>query len=703
MKKFIFILCITQFSLAQVGINTTNPDALLQIKASNEANPSATDGILVPKIDTFPATNPTAAQQGMLVYLKNTIGTNLPGFYYWDDATTSWKSVTTKPDVDFLTVGTNQTPMNTTDNKYTFGNNGIGIDTPLFPLHVKGRAALGQNFDTKGQLTFFPGNGGAWFHLENKNSGKFGLSHGGTPGAFDLMTWDISGATGIGTSNPTNTLHVVGSVRFENGTQANGRVLTSDANGVATWQNTNLSNAWQLSGNTINPVTQFLGSTNNADVVLKRNNIFSGYLNDSGRNTSFGVNSTQTGFQNTAIGYAALSANTTGNYNTALGSDALASNTTATNNVAIGSEALRDNTTGIQNIAIGYRSLYENVTAQDNIAVGTGAQYNNVSGGSNIAIGSQSLYGSTNQNNNIAIGRQALTSLVGGSQNVVMGNLAGFASINSSNNVMIGHNSGRFSTGSNNVFLGHQSGYNSMDSNRLYIDNSGSVDPLIYGEFDNRVLKVNGELKINNTATTNNEAILKNEDQYSHFTDNNLDFGNGLNDFLLASKENSTETAGIRGDGDNVTIWAPADGGRLVRFLDEDLWIDSNGNPYDNGAERAYIDQNGQYFQVSDENKKKDIVPLSNAAQKVSSISGYTYTYIISEEERQKQVEPKRSAGVLAQEIAKIVPEAVESNDSNELFVNYSALIALLIEANKEQQNTIIELQKRVENLENKE
>lgn len=703
MKRFLILLMLSQYSFSQVGINTVTPNALFEIKASDEANPAATDGILVPKIDDFPSTNPSASQQGMLVYLKNTIGTNLPGFYYWDNTTTSWKSVTTKPDVDFLTVGTNQTPMNTTDNKYTFGNNGIGIDTPLFPLHVKGRAALGQNFDTKGQLTFFPSNGGAWFHLENKNSGKFGLSHGGTPGAFDLMTWDFTGATGIGTSNPTERLHLVGNIRIEDGNQAAGRVLTCDATGRATWQNTNLSSAWSLNGNVINPVTQFLGSVNNADVVLKRNTIFSGYLNDVGKNTSFGVNTTQTGVQNTAIGYGTLNANTTGNNNTAVGADALASNTTATNNVAIGTEALLNNTTGIQNVALGFRSLHGNVSAQDNVALGTGSQYNNISGGSNIAIGSQSLYGPTNQNNNIAIGRQTLASLVNGSQNVVMGNFAGFTSLNSSNNVMIGHNSGRLSSGSNNVFLGYLSGYSSTESNRLYIDNSGSIDPLVYGEFDNRVLKVNGELKINNIATTNNEAILKNEDQYSHFSDPNLDFGLGLNDFLLASRENISETAGIRGDGDNVTIWSAADGGRLIRFLDEDLWLDSNGNPYDNGAERAYIDQNGQYFQVSDRNKKENIVPLSNAVQTIKQISGYSYDFVINEEGRLKNEKPKKAIGVLAQELLEVVPEAVEVNDSSELFVNYSALIPLLIEANKEQQKIIEHLLTRVQQLENKE
>ncbi len=553
MKRFLILFILSQVSFSQVGINTSNPNALLEIKTSNEANPTPTDGILVPKIDAFPSTNPTASQQGLLVYLKNTIGTSLPGFYYWDDATTSWKSVTTKPDVDFLTVGTNQTPMNTTDNKYTFGNNGIGIDTPLFPLHVRGRAALGQNFDTKGQLTFFPGNGGAWFHLENKNSGKFGLSHGGTPGAFDLMTWDILGNTGIATSNPTNTLHVVGSVRFENGTQANGRVLTSDANGVATWQSPNLSGTWLTTGNIVNETLHFIGSTNDADLIFKRNNVFAGIItDDSLLNTSFGFGSNRLGSANTALGFNALNVNS-GN-----------------NNTAVGSWTLRNNSIGIQNTGIGFGSLLSNTTGSNNTSLGSSLNLN-TQGSQNIAIGNFSLEQSTIQSNNAALGYCAVRFLTSGEQNTIVGNFAGQNLISGSQNVYLGYASGRSSAGTGNVLIGNQSGENLVASNRLFIENTNSSLPLIYGEFDNDVLKVNGEFRINKVATTNNEAVIKNDNRYTHQTDNNLSFGVGGNEFLMASRESITETGGIRGDGDNIAIWAPADFGRLVRFLDEDF------------------------------------------------------------------------------------------------------------------------------------
>ena len=87
---FLILFFVTVFTNAQVGFNTSIPNAQLEIKSSNQPTPVNTDGILIPKIDVFPAINPTSAQQGMLVYLTTINGTNLPGFYYWDNISLSW-------------------------------------------------------------------------------------------------------------------------------------------------------------------------------------------------------------------------------------------------------------------------------------------------------------------------------------------------------------------------------------------------------------------------------------------------------------------------------------------------------------------------------------------------------------------------------------------------------------------------------------
>ena len=103
--------------LAQVGINTTTPNAQLDIQSSSQVAPSNTDGILIPKIDVFPAINPTAAQQGMLVYLTTATtfsGNPKPiGFYYWDNSPADW-------------IAVKGTDGGTLDQAYDFGGAGGG-------------------------------------------------------------------------------------------------------------------------------------------------------------------------------------------------------------------------------------------------------------------------------------------------------------------------------------------------------------------------------------------------------------------------------------------------------------------------------------------------------------------------------------------------------------------------------------------------
>ena len=151
------------------------------------------------------------------------------------------------------------------------------------------------------------------------------------------------------------------------------------------------------------------------------------------------------------------------------------------------------------------------------------------------------------------------------------------------------------------------------------------------------------------------------------------------------------------------------DGGRQLRILDEDNWSDNNGNPYDNGAEVAYIAPNGQYFQVSDKNKKENITKIEDASTKISKISGYTYQYKLKQQEIEKGQKQVAASGVLAQEIEQVLPQAIQKNESGEYFVDYAAITPLLIEAIKEQNTKIksletinAEILKRLEVLEKK-
>ena len=59
--SLLIVLMLTNKSMAQnTGIGTTAPTAKLQIAAANPAAPTNQEGILIPRINVFPAAAPTA-------------------------------------------------------------------------------------------------------------------------------------------------------------------------------------------------------------------------------------------------------------------------------------------------------------------------------------------------------------------------------------------------------------------------------------------------------------------------------------------------------------------------------------------------------------------------------------------------------------------------------------------------------------------
>jgi hypothetical protein len=96
-----------------------------------------------------------------------------------------------------------------------------------------------------------------------------------------------------------------------------------------------------------------------------------------------------------------------------------------------------------------------------------------------------------------------------GSFNTFIGINAGYNN-NGSNNTMIGYSAGRNSTGSGNIFLRRFAGYSETGSNKLYIDNTSTSAPLIYGEFDNDSVSINGDLNVSGILYSLSDARVKN-------------------------------------------------------------------------------------------------------------------------------------------------------------------------------------------------
>ena len=106
------------------------------------------------------------------------------------------------------------------------------------------------------------------------------------------------------------------------------------------------------------------------------------------------------------------------------------------------------------------------------------------------------------------------------------------------------------------------------------------------------------------------------------------------------------------------------------------------------GGWGAYCDTSGNWTAqgnvtaYSDERLKDNIEPIENAVHKLKAIQGVTYN--------RNDIEGNpRQTGVVAQQVERVLPEVVMTNDDGIKTVAYGNMVGLLIEAIKEQQDEI--------------
>lgn len=97
-------------------------------------------------------------------------------------------------------------------------------------------------------------------------------------------------------------------------------------------------------------------------------------------------------------------------------------------------------------------------------------------------------------------------------------------------------------------------------------------------------------------------------------------------------------------------------------LFDTDIFVDGN------------ISHTGQINSVSDARLKSDVKRIESSLSRVEKLCGYTYVM---------RGEPQRRAGVLAQEVEGVLPEAVTTID-DVLTVSYNGIVAMLVECVKE-------------------
>lgn len=93
---------------------------------------------------------------------------------------------------------------------------------------------------------------------------------------------------------------------------------------------------------------------------------------------------------------------------------------------------------------------------------------------------------------------------------------------------------------------------------------------------------------------------------------------------------------------------------------------------------------------------KEEVEEIEDALEKVLELRGVNFTWIKSK---------KEDIGLIAEEVAEVIPRAVEYDEKDGITpigLDYTRLVPYLIECVKEQQNMILELEKKVSEIEKK-
>ncbi len=569
-----------------------------------------------------------------------------------------------------------------------------------------------------------------------KSSTKFNSTTGNT----ELMAITDGGNVGIGTTAPGAKLDINGQVKITGGTPGDGKVLTSDADGLASWATAGgASELDDLSDAKTDSTSVFIGTGSGA--------------NDDGTsnsNTAVGIsalNTNTTGYENTASGFSSLSANTTGSKNTASGYNSLSSNTTAFGCTASGWNSLSSNTTGYHNTASGIESLSGNTTGGDNTASGSYSLKFNTTGYSNTASGRDSLYSNTAGYNNTAIGQNSLDSNTTGNFNTASGFESLSGNTEGSDNTAIGcyslaanttglkntaigrHSLAANTTGSNNVALGRMAGYHHADGttnlqtpeNCIYIgyetrgkdnDDSNSIvigyqavglgaNTVVLGNDSITTTALKGNVGIG-TTTPGAKLFVYGGDIGVQSTDPTFELsttgssqtaelafydGNGGGTGLISTNSLDLNFSTDAGTTKHVTIKSGGNVGIGTTAPTSTLHV--VGTTYCTSGAWA----------GSDVRWKENIAPLEDSLDRVGRLQGVLFDWKKNNESGIPFPE-ERQIGVIAQDLEKEFPELVNTNGDGYKAVAYDKLSAVLIEAIKELKAKNDALEARLEALE---
>lgn len=299
-----------------------------------------------------------------------------------------------------------------------------------------------------------------------------------------------------------------------------------------------------------------------------------------------------------------------------------------------------------QNVGIDVVTPTEKLDVAGNLNVQAGSSYKiggkrivHKTGGSNIAVGEDAgaVVGAGQQNT--FVGRDAGSSTLNGDDNTLIGASAGRSIMNTDGNTLVGANAGFFNTGGDNTFMGRSAGDNNL---------GGSSNTFIGAFADGN----NGGNLTNATAIGANSKVE-------------------CSDCLVL-------------------------GGTGISAVNVGI---GTANP----AERLHVIGNicatGSIGSCSDRRYKQNIMPLTHALRNLRLLSGVSYFWK-TKTFPEHEFTTDRQIGFIAQEVEQIYPEMVQTGTDGYKSVDYAKLTPVLVEAVKEQQNQIDNLENRVTELE---